>query len=304
MITISFTEADLISTRVLEMPDPALETALSLSVLRGGAVPRDLDQWRRRVRRRLPPSARALIELPTLDCGLGPLEVIEALLPLNRPFERLAAATHAARPPARLMELLRAVQSYFGIAVAPMLPQITASVRKDFESRARNMLAHGIERLLGSLDPRVRWKVPQLLMPCCGDQHLPLGGSGLLLVPSFFCWRQPVLVRAGAKPVVAYPVNRTAAAADGLAGAPRQADDLSLETLLGRTRAAILRAVRDSPNTSELGDRANVSVSTASEHACVLRNAGLISSDRHRNQMVHTLTPLGEALLDGRGYLG
>lgn len=67
--------------------------------------------------------------------------------------------------------------------------------------------------------------------------------------------------------------------------------------LLGRTRAAVLRSVRTGCNTTELSRRAGVSLSTASEHAGVLRDAGLVVSSRKRNEMVHHLTPLGAALL-------
>ncbi|MFG2311523.1 winged helix-turn-helix domain-containing protein [Streptomyces sp. NPDC048566] len=49
-----------------------------------------------------------------------------------------------------------------------------------------------------------------------------------------------------------------------------------------------------------LADRAGVSAATASEHAGVLRAAGLITTVRDGSRVVHALTPLGEALLGGR----
>lgn len=68
---------------------------------------------------------------------------------------------------------------------------------------------------------------------------------------------------------------------------------------MGHTRAAVLAAVGDGCTTGELAGRAGVSVSSASEHAAVLRQAGLVSSARRRQQVRHALTPLGRALLDG-----
>lgn len=71
-----------------------------------------------------------------------------------------------------------------------------------------------------------------------------------------------------------------------------------LTALLGRTRAKALRANAVGCTTTELARALGVAPATASEHATVLRNARLISTRRHRNAVLHTLTPLGAALLD------
>jgi DNA-binding transcriptional ArsR family regulator len=44
-----------------------------------------------------------------------------------------------------------------------------------------------------------------------------------------------------------------------------------------------------------------VSPATASEHAKVLRNTGLVTSFRNGNSVVHVGTPLGTALLNTSG---
>ncbi|MFD5608476.1 winged helix-turn-helix domain-containing protein [Streptomyces sp. NPDC127064] len=78
---------------------------------------------------------------------------------------------------------------------------------------------------------------------------------------------------------------------------PRPSGFLSadpLDALLGRTRAHVLRAIADSPcTTSELATRAAAPLSTVSRHASILRDAGLITSHRDRNTVLHTITPLG-----------
>lgn len=71
-----------------------------------------------------------------------------------------------------------------------------------------------------------------------------------------------------------------------------------LHALLGPTRAAILRASASGSTTTEAARRAGVTPTTASHHTGVLRDAGLIASHRHANTVLHTLTPLGAALLD------
>jgi DNA-binding transcriptional ArsR family regulator len=41
-----------------------------------------------------------------------------------------------------------------------------------------------------------------------------------------------------------------------------------------------------------------ISPAAASQHTTVLRNAGLLVSRRDRNTVLHTLTPLGAAMLE------
>ena len=69
-------------------------------------------------------------------------------------------------------------------------------------------------------------------------------------------------------------------------------------SLLGRTRAAVLRSLDGGTTTSELAGRLGISVSGASQHASALREAGLVSSRRDRNRMLHSVTDLGDQLVE------
>jgi DNA-binding transcriptional ArsR family regulator len=82
------------------------------------------------------------------------------------------------------------------------------------------------------------------------------------------------------------------------AWAPGKRHGRALVALLGRTRAAVLEAIGDGCTTTELADRVKVSVSSASQHAAVLCNAGLIVTRRVGKSVRHSLTPLGAALID------
>lgn len=77
----------------------------------------------------------------------------------------------------------------------------------------------------------------------------------------------------------------------------RRTSSPALARLVGRTRAAVLFAARTRPTTSELARRVGISAASASEHATVLREAGLITTHRHRNTVRHTLTRIGVDLL-------
>lgn len=96
-------------------------------------------------------------------------------------------------------------------------------------------------------------------------------------------------------PVLTYPVARSASWWEGQNGGPSR--ERPLANLLGRGRAAVLRRVESGCTTTELARRIGVSAATASEHARIMREAGLLASVRDRNTVVHSLTPLGIDLL-------
>ena len=75
--------------------------------------------------------------------------------------------------------------------------------------------------------------------------------------------------------------------------------DRQLAALIGETRTAVLRSLEVVCNTTELARRAGTSIASASTHTTVLRNAGLISTRRHGASVLHSLTPVGIALLAG-----
>ncbi|QDQ15355.1 helix-turn-helix domain-containing protein [Streptomyces spectabilis] len=74
----------------------------------------------------------------------------------------------------------------------------------------------------------------------------------------------------------------------------------SLAALLGRARALLLEAAADGTfTTTELARHTGLTPSNASRHLVALREAALVSSRRHRNTTLHTVTALGVSLLDG-----
>ncbi len=72
-----------------------------------------------------------------------------------------------------------------------------------------------------------------------------------------------------------------------------------LRALLGPTRARTLAATAAGCTTTEIARWANVSTASASYHASILRNAGLIRTQRRGAAVRHTITALGAALLVG-----
>jgi DNA-binding transcriptional ArsR family regulator len=147
----------------------------------------------------------------------------------------------------------------------------------------------GVDLLLATLHPDIAWTYPVLTLLCVDKVEYHLHGQGIRLAPTYFLTRPSVLDRPDGRFEVYYPARSDL---EGLshAGCP-------LQLLLGRTRAAVLKTVGAGATTSQIALRLGISVASASEHATILRNAGLIASARLRNAVVHSRTPLGADLV-------
>jgi DNA-binding transcriptional ArsR family regulator len=207
---------------------------------------------------------------------------------------RLPSWVHrlAAGDRAELDELVRAVALVHGAVIRPVWDEVEAAVGIERSLRGAALLDGGVEAMLASLRPVLRWDRPVL----SADYPLPLDvhldDRGLLLIPSYFCWGKPVvLVDPALPPVLVYPVEHPVAAAN---------QHGALEAMVGRTRAAVLVALAVASTSTELGVRLGISTSSASEHVGVLRDAGLVSSRRSGRTVRHALTPLAHAVLAGR----
>ena len=159
------------------------------------------------------------------------------------------------------------------------------------------LLGGGVEGLLDSLGDQVRWTGQALELPRAGvfcDSTHRLNGRGLRVVPSYFAV-EPQLYwphDTGAPVLLLVPMQRRA---------PLDADRAVTRSdgqLLGRTRTAVLAEVSRGPRTTtELGVALDISISNASQHASILREAGLITSIRDGGRVVHRISALGKELL-------
>ncbi|MEV0196849.1 winged helix-turn-helix domain-containing protein [Nonomuraea sp. NPDC050691] len=192
----------------------------------------------------------------------------------------------------RLGDTLRA---YHQAVIAPYDELVFSSVAADRAFRVRTLLESGVEGLFAGMRPLVRWKPPVLEVAYDVDRELRLDGRGLRLVPSYFCQRVPVsLADDELRPVLIYPIEERHRWAPALRGR------CDLVALLGRNRSAALVALDHGRTTTELARMLRISPGAASRHAAVLREAGLIDTYRDGPAVLHTRTPLGTALLEGR----
>ncbi|WP_446218449.1 ArsR/SmtB family transcription factor [Micromonospora sp. IBHARD004] len=333
MLKILFTSEDILRTRVAPAADPVWELVLSLHLLQGRSRDPLLANWRRSLARTLrtdtaadrlrllfalnpprgyfPDFLTPYESLAGFEAGLEAVRGTPVDL-LRRDLTRLAGETPlpasasalARGEPEVLRHLTDSMTRYQELAIAPYWSRIRAAVEADRARRARALLDGGVEGLLASLRPSMRWEAGMLeVLDYPDSRELHLDGRGLLLVPSFFCARTPVaLLDPTLRPVLVYPVDRLGGLAPepgrGAGPAPGDGSSQALAALLGRTRAAVLAVTEDGCTTGEVARRLNISPAAASQHTAVLRNAGLLVSHRDRNTVLHTLTPLGRAMLD------
>ncbi|MBT2483402.1 MULTISPECIES: DUF5937 family protein [unclassified Microbacterium] len=179
--------------------------------------------------------------------------------------------------------------------LAPVWPQLERLLRADIAVRARTIATAGIGSMAGGLHPQVTWGEGAVRVSLRRhSEQVDCRGSGLVLVPSVMSsWGCMVLTEPPAQPTLFYPARGVTA------GWARNATETTaaLAALLGPARADILLRAGTSRTTSQVARDTSIALSTASHHLTVLRDAGLIHSERDGARMLHLRTPLGEAMV-------
>lgn len=320
MLRIHFQAEDLGRVRVAPGPDPMWEIVLSLHRLRRRDAAVIFDGWRNQVRGTVPAGTRMLADLvpagtgyfadfltppagSTLAAGLDALRATTRtrlrgdldVLATRQRGRTMPSWTKALADgdPATLDQLARITERYFDAVLRPHWPHVRGRIDSERFRLARLLAESGSERALQDLHPSARWNARVLEVAYPVDHELHLDGRGLLLMPSFYCWGAPTSLRDGAlRPVLVYPIRHEIGWAS--------LQSRSVAALLGRSRAAVLETVAGSAcTTSELARQAGMPLATVSQHATVLREAGLIVSRRTGQAVVHSVTPLGLAVLAG-----
>ena len=319
---IHFTADDIARIQVSPTLGPLAETVLAVCLLRSPSQPRTLlSEWRGQVQDKVTPRMKPLTvlfppgtpgvdlftltgEAPTIEQGVQalldvPREHLLVEMEYTDRHSRLPGAAWALAETGGRPDLAEAAQAAYQALVEPYWSRIRALLHAEQVARRRTLAREGADRLLASLQgQRIRWRPPvlEILMPTDLDMHLD--GRGLALVPSVFVGKCPSLHEnpndCAEMPRLVLPAADAGRAR--LWGGSRP-PGAALAALVGRNRAAVLRSIADGCTTTELARRAGVSLAAASQHATVLRDAGLIASRRQGGAVLHVLTPLGAELL-------
>ncbi|MDG4859885.1 helix-turn-helix domain-containing protein [Streptomyces sp. T-3] len=333
MLRFHLTNDDLAQVQLGPKPHALWDIYFSLLLLQSREAALHFDPWRHKVRRDLARSnltgaVTALNSLYPVDGytpdfltpGDGSLDVESGLdLLMATPRSRLRAElTMAVQFGQRLPEWCRYIADgdvavmkrlgdllgrYHAIAVAPYTECLQEVFQTEHDLRARTLREQGAEGLLAGYPSTVlSWRDGVLEMPCPVDVDLDFRPHDrpLVVLPSVFGARPTASVADGQLLTLGYPAppslgwhnqpNSTA---------PASSSHDCLAPLIGAARATALEALDRPMNTSRLASVLQLSLPTASRHAATLREAGLITSERHGQSVLHTRTPLGTALLEG-----
>jgi DNA-binding transcriptional ArsR family regulator len=198
-----------------------------------------------------------------------------------------------AEPERALATVVDLLAVYWRLALEPHWQRMHGGLHADIRNRMRVIESSGTAAMFSSLNQRVGWQGDRLSVRSSYEFEEPMGGQGLVLVPSIFCGPEVLTMVPPLQPMVVYP--QAGASQVWTSRGAGHAQPLTL--LLGGVRAAVLEAVATPTSTSELATQIGVTPGAVSQHLGVLRECGLITSRRAGRRMVHSLTTVGEDLL-------
>jgi DNA-binding transcriptional ArsR family regulator len=220
--------------------------------------------------------------------------------------------------PAALEAISGAARRFHNAAVAPYWDHMSAAAVGPALAWMQTMSTAGLEALFNGLHPAITWRRPALSItadwrhcgPACphralmatmqkgGVARFSVSSRGLTIIPTILSpicllWFDHEEGPSVAARLLLVPIPITPATLPE--AGTSQPDPLA--DLLGLTRACVLQACADGPlTTTSLARAIGISNSSASEHAAVLRSAGLVVSERQANRVVHRATDIGVAL--------
>jgi DNA-binding transcriptional ArsR family regulator len=328
VIHIELDESTLARTRIAISPLWEAICSLYLLARNPGEAPWPYTSWARRARRILaetPATApvrvytergsRApdffspipLAPTATLDDELAVLRAtpqaeVDEFLPKYYPGDLPGwARPFAEDRVAAFGRLADGIAAYWEAAIAPYWPAMRAALDEEVLHRARALAADGPDALLADLHERVRWEKPVLTLVKPLDQSFSAVNQRLLLIPLIFS-RGALTCSTDHPEIVAvsYQARGAVLLADEPVpprGAGDPVDDDRLAILVGRGRAAVLRALARPSTTAGLAATLGLAPSTVSEHLAALVAAGVVNRRRAGRRVLYALEPAGVALV-------
>ncbi|MER7417280.1 winged helix-turn-helix domain-containing protein [Micromonospora peucetia] len=192
--------------------------------------------------------------------------------------------------------LADAIEAAWVTLVEPDWPRLRAILERDLLHRAGRLVAYGWGAAVADLDPRLRWApggaVGAIEVSHADQRVCRLDGRGMLFVPTVF----GTMITYVEPPWPFAVVYRASGVAELLGPPDPTRPEDALDRLVGRARAAVLRALAVPATTSQLVAQLGLSLGGVGDHLAVLRDAGLIAGTRTGRTVLYRRTPLGEAL--------
>ncbi|MEU1970945.1 winged helix-turn-helix domain-containing protein [Microbacterium sp. NPDC019599] len=197
-------------------------------------------------------------------------------------------------PEEALAGLVEQMRAFWDAVIDPWWARMTGFLEAEIAGRARRLVSAGGASAFTGLGRNVRWDGAALTVSpvAMASRDIDLAGRGLLLIPSALAFDVWPRVDGPWDPALTYQ--------------PPGVGDLwqrdhhaagALEELIGRRRAAILRALDQPTSTLAVAQRTGWSAGGVSTHLAALRRTGLVVRRRDGREVLYTRTHAGTALI-------
>jgi DNA-binding transcriptional ArsR family regulator len=190
---------------------------------------------------------------------------------------------------------------YWAAAIAPYWPAMRGVLEEEILMRGRTLVTAGAHMMLEELGGRIRWAPPELSLPHHADFDWPVRNGHLIIVAVLFARGTRVFSTHDDTVAFSYQAQGAAVLNGQVVGSERGIDAVrprdKLTLLLGRGRAAVLRALRSPATTTRLAGSIGLAPSTVSQHLAVLSSAGLVRRHRVGPRVLYELAESGIVLL-------
>jgi DNA-binding transcriptional ArsR family regulator len=196
------------------------------------------------------------------------------------------------QPRRTLRRLVGTLRAYWDLVLAHHWQRMRTVLDSDLSYRTGRLARGGQTEVFADLHPQIEWADGVLRIHKKYATRVELAGRGLVLVPSVMGWPSAMFMPPPWQPTLIYPARGVAtlwetgkAAPDGLA------------RLLGETRANLMVALGGPASTGDLARLLSVTPAAISQHIGVLRDAGLVTTDRRGRNALHMRTQIADALV-------
>lgn len=206
-----------------------------------------------------------------------------------------------AYPAEALYCLVEEMRVYWQRSIAPYWSRMLPVLENDMLYRARMLAVEGTESVLHSLDKRIRYQSGLVSLDknyksgkeLKSDYRVTSSENLLYLIPTVFnsgglSWQ----VTQPWHPALYYGTRGA-----GLWYTTPPQNNAALEITLGEARARILMTLADPASTGELARKLHLTDGAVSQHITLLRQAGLVESNRSGYRVYHRLSERGTQLM-------
>ncbi len=307
MIRLSLDEMTLRGIRVAVSPLWESLSGLALLARYRGEVPFPYTNWARHARAALPEPVRT--ELLDLTRALHPAWLPSFSVPvpttpgLEITAELDALSAQGSADDGRLDRFVALAREYWQAALAPYWPSMRNVLEEEILFRGHRLATEGADAMLADLGGRVRWERPVLYAPYQIDLDRRLDNAQLFIVPVLFARGMRILSSPQTNVVaMSYQARGAAVLAEQSTvtpagdAAPDGGDRLAI--LVGRGRAAVMRALVAPTTTTAVASAVGLAPSTVSQHLSALSSAGVVRRTRAGYRVLYELDHVGVALLE------